>query len=335
MTVEMGQSIRQNPAYRLVAHRNGPLQTFARGRLSTGELTTKTRMLQKYIRLTVLVGILSECASRTLTPDEIPSPQYPPTESTRLQPTTQSRELWQFTPREQTQQYRSTTYSIIHQTSEPLHRADTLTLNTHITVNLNHLHLPPTISGYIDSIEITGTNRSNLQISEPGAKVLFNGIISANNLIISSPNSQLQCASSANSILGEVRTVLGAIPLQFSRFSTWTDSVSATVCSGAQIPTTLKSIRSYRVIGEETYAGISALLIQRKDSTEFTGSGPQEQHQIQVRGLGKGTSQIYLDIETGIMIAVVTTQKTQLIIKSSGWERHFTQDVSQKVKQIP
>jgi len=163
----------------------------------------------------------------------------------------------------------------------------------------------------------------------------FSGQISDTGLTLKLPATQSECSSPLVSILGEIRPVITTHPKTLSPGSVWTDSVSAFSCSGAGIPTTLKVIRSYRVLGEAIYSQTQVVVLERREATSFNGTGSEQQHQVEVTGVGTGTSRIYLDSTTGDAIAVESTQKIDTAVKSSGRLQRFVQDISQKIKLVP
>jgi hypothetical protein len=94
-------------------------------------------------------------------------------------------------------------------------------------------------------------------------------------------------------------------------------------------------VRSYRVLGETTFSATQVVIIERTETTRFNGIGSQEQHQVEIKGVGGGTSRIYVDRSTGNTIAVESTQKVDTIIRSSGREQHFIQDITQRIRLVP
>jgi acetylglutamate synthase len=154
-------------------------------------------------------------------------------------------------------------------------------------------------------------------------------------LILKASESQPQCTSPAATILGEIRSIIVPYPSPLFLTSTWKDSLSTATCSSAQVPTLLESVSSYQVTGKATNRLSQALVIQRVDSTHFAGHGTQNQHELEVTGIGVTLSSIYLDINTGTITLVDTHEKTNIIIRVSGQERRFIQEVRQRVDLLP
>ena len=330
----MVQTIRQNPAYRLVAlNKTAPCKASQGAVYPSHQLTNQAKMSK--LR-PCLAGLLffAACTSHTAGPETAPSPSQPvsvePAIHTSL-PTTS----WEFNPSEQTSTYRSTSYTVVHEISNTRSRADTLRVDTRFTMSLNQLQTPTTISGYIESAAITRGNQPSLQLNSSPSRMEFTGDFAGGELTLKSSPAQTECTSPTISILGEIRPAITSHPKILSPSSTWADSTLATTCSGYGVPTELKTIRSYRVLGETVYSRTQALVIERAETTRFNGSGSQDQHQVQIDGTGTGTSKIYLDTKNGATIAVETSQRIETVIKASGRLQRYIQDITQKIELVP
>lgn len=291
-------------------------------------------MSRQKTSLASLICFLTACASHTPGPEVTPYPSQPrPTETTiRTNPTNTT---WEFAPSEQNHTYQSTSYTIIHEVSSIRLRVDTLKLNTHFTLNLNQVQTPTIVSGYIDTVTIAQSSGPSSQLNNSSSRIGFTGKITDGELTLKLSTNQAECIFPMASILGEIRPVITPHPRALSLTSAWTDSISAVTCSGTGILTTLKAVRSYRVLGETTYSAAQVLVIERTEAIHFNGSGSQEQHQVQIEGVGTGSSRIYLDITNGATIAVESAQKVETAIRSSGRLQRFIQDITQKIESVP
>jgi hypothetical protein len=288
-------------------------------------------MSQLRISSAGLICFFIGCASHTSSPGTAPSPSPISAEPTVR--TSSPNSTWEFAPSERTNTYRSTSYTIVHEASNTRPRIDTLKLDTHFVVSLNQLQIPTTISGYIESAVITQGSQPGLQLNN-SPRTSFTGEVTDSELTLKLSANQSECTSPTTSILGEIRPAITSHPRVISLTSTWTDSTSANTCSGG-LPTIFKVVRSYRALGETTYSRTQALLIERTETTQFSGSGSQEQHQVQIEGVGTGTSKIYLDTRNGAMIAVESTQRIETVIKASGRLQRYVQDITQKIERVP
>lgn len=291
-------------------------------------------MSRSNISLAGFIWLLTACTSHTSGPEVAPYPSQPkPAETTAH--TSSTNTTWEFIPSEQSHIYRSTSYTVVHEVSTTKPRVDTLKLNTHFSINLNQLQNPTTISGYIDSATVAQNSGLTSQLNNPQSRIGLTGEIEGGEVRLKLSADQGECSSPITPILGEIRPLITTHSKALSLTSAWTDSISAVTCSGSGIPTTLKIVRSYRVLGEETYSATQVLLIERIEATNFNGSGSQEQHQVEIKGIGIGTSRIYLDRTTGATVAVESTQKIDTIIRSSGRLQHFIQNITQKIELVP
>jgi hypothetical protein len=283
--------------------------------------------------LTILISVLTACTSHTAGPGVTPYPPQPgPSETvTRIIPTNST---WQFAPSEQTHTYQSTSYTVIHEVSAVRPHTDTVKLSTHFTIKLNQVETPTIISGYIDSVTVIGNSGPTIPLNQPQSRVGFTGEVRDGVLTLKLSAGQADCTSSMTPILGEIRPVITTHATTLSLTSVWTDSISTITCSGSVVPTSLNAVRSYRILGETTYSGIQALVIERTEATRFNGAGSQGQHQVQIEGIGKATSRIYLAIADGATIAVENTQEIDTTIRSSAVQR-FVQEITQKIQRIP
>lgn len=283
-----------------------------------------------------LVGsiFLTACTSHSAGPETAPSPSQPVSVEPAIH-TSLPNTSWEFIPSEQTNTYRSTSSTVVHEASNTRSRADTVRVDTRFTVSLNPLQTPTTISGYIESAAITRSNQPSLQLNNSPSRMEFTGIFTGGELTLKPSPTQAECASPTISILGEIRPAITSHPRVLSLNSTWADSTLATTCSGNGVPTQLKTVRSYRVLGETVYSRTQALVIERTETTQFNGSGSQEQHQIQIDGTGTGISKIYLDNKNGATIAVEISQRIETVIKASGRLQHYIQDITQKIELVP
>jgi hypothetical protein len=85
------------------------------------------------------------------------------------------------------------------------------------------------------------------------------------------------------------------------------------------------------VIGEVSYEGAPAIVIERRDTIHAHGEGAQQQHLVTIDVTGSGTALQYLSAASGRIIAVSVSQQLDLAIVTSGRTHHFRQDLKQDV----
>ena len=293
-------------------------------------------MLKRITHLASLASLLSACTSQAPTPVTIPTPTKLPTPqaTTRIPPKLE----WTLPAQHQPHTYKSITRTVVHSLSASTTPDDTSEVITELTVTLNQLTDPVTISGYINSSSTIRSIRATVEANRAKLPVLFAGTIQTGQLVLELPDTQIedqQCISPRFSLLGEVREAIASYSTHLVQNVTWTDSIATLTCSGNRLPTALKSVRSYQLIGEVDYRHSPALLIKRAEVTRFTGDGTQEQHQVHVEGTGSGSCNIYIGTETGIIEAIESHQEAKIALKSSGRTHEFTQRVDQTIKRSP
>jgi hypothetical protein len=84
------------------------------------------------------------------------------------------------------------------------------------------------------------------------------------------------------------------------------------------------------VIGESSYEGISAIVVQRTDSIQATGEGAQQQHRVLLDARGTGSAIYYLDINSGRVLHLSSSQDLNLVITASGKSSQFRESAKQE-----
>jgi hypothetical protein len=84
------------------------------------------------------------------------------------------------------------------------------------------------------------------------------------------------------------------------------------------------------VIGESAYEGLPVVIVQRTDSIQATGEGAQQQHRMLLDVRGVGTAVYYLDINSGRVLHLSSSQDLSLIVTASGKSSHFRESAKQE-----
>jgi hypothetical protein len=197
------------------------------------------------------------------------------------------------------------------------------------------------VSGTVDKAELhtgskIGTDSSRIQLpvsfegSLDGHAVQLDLSGSSNSREISASSA---CTNPAMIVLGDIRTVLTTLPQEVTTGLRWTDTITTKTCSSTTISSMLHVSRSYKVLGDTTYSGLEALIIQRTDSTELNGGGAQDQHEVTLTGNGTGLTTIYVD-RRGVVLAVNSSQDLALVVTASGRSKRFSQHLEQTIKLL-
>jgi hypothetical protein len=123
-------------------------------------------------------------------------------------------------------------------------------------------------------------------------------------------------------------------PLELRSNSNWTDTLSTTGCSGPNLPSKFKTIRTYKVLGEITHSEKRSLLIIRSEVSNFEAFGRQDHHQLNLTGHSTGRSNIYLDPGAGTVLEIEAHQEITLMLISLEKEEPFREIVDQKTTLI-
>ncbi len=219
--------------------------------------------------------------------------------------------------------------------------SDTLTSIVHFSITADRAHLLTVISGVIDSINTKLGDRIGPDSSKIDLPANFEGNLSEQNIelnLATAPGTRLTtvspgCTNPVTAVLGDIRTLLTILPEAITTALKWTDTISTITCNTAGISSTVHILRSYNVLGDTTYSGLEALVIQRTELTELNGRGAQGQHEVTLTGNGTGLTTLYVD-KRGIPLATETSQNLALTIRTSGRFKHFKQHSQQTTKLL-
>lgn len=138
-----------------------------------------------------------------------------------------------------------------------------------------------------------------------------------------------KCNPIATALVTDLHNLLVSFPDTLSIQMSWRDSTSLLGCQGS-IGTQSHLTRSFKVIGESSYEGIPAVIVQRIDSIQATGEGAQQQHRMLLDARGIGSAVYYLDISSGRVLHLSSNQDLNLLITASGKLSHFRESAKQE-----
>lgn len=287
------------------------------------------------LTLITLAFSLTQCTSAggSRAPGEPTStPALPAKEPVRL-----ASGPWSFQPFSGSQTYRSISKTTLQPSSDPHQDQDTGLIAMQFTIRLDQFQIPAALSGQIDSLLITPGSRVGTNLGRINLPIKFKGTITEGKLSLSlesGPPTQPQsykCLDPAITLLGEIRSQTLLLPLHLSAGSAWSDTITTVACSGTNVLSRTKTVRTYTVPGEVNRIGHRVLLIERAENIDLTGSGSQGQHQITLAGEGQGISKIYLNLTTGLPFTIQSRQNLRVTITSSGRIQSFVQTVEQQI----
>lgn len=286
-----------------------------------------------HTRNTLLATSVAIAGCRSTT---VPNPVLQPVVTAADKDTsTKSTNFWVLAPSYQPHTYHSITQTTVKEFSNSTNRQNMIETTTIFTISLDQSRTPLIISGHIDTIRFHQQNQPSSESSPFTLPLLFDGELTPTALTINVKNSQVTdgiCNPSIGSILGDLHAAITAYPLRLTPEFTWRDSTLVTTCTTGGIPTTKKTIQSFRVVGEKAFNATRALLLQRLDSTYISGDGSQNNHQIHLEGNGTGTANLYINPTAAVTLGVQLSEKLEITITNSGRMRHFIQEVTQRVE---
>jgi hypothetical protein len=292
-------------------------------------------MLFRY-RFLLLSALFTAC--RSSAPGRIPTPDIGDPAATPVDLRTEAAS-WSISPTNQEHRYTSITSATLESAASPLTSRDTLISTVRFSLGITRDVVPPSYSARIESVSIQGGSRIVEAAGLPPGSLpfLFAGRLEPNRITLELPKTQTETsASCSNEALAAVPVVQRSIilvPLQLRTGMTWTDSTTATVCSGPLL-VSLSTARTYLVKGQVAVRGYPAVLLEQQNRTSFTGDGVQEQHRISVRGEGSGRTQLTVDAATGALIDAAGDHSASLTITSSGRDQQFTQRSRERVTRV-
>jgi hypothetical protein len=156
----------------------------------------------------------------------------------------------------------------------------------------------------------------------------LSGLLIGDSIVITDSLAQ-KCNPVATALITDLHNLLATFPDTLSIQMSWRDSTSLLGCQGS-IGTQSHITRSYKVIGESIYEGISVVMVQRTDTIQATGEGAQQQHRILLDARGIGSAVYYLDINSGRVLHLSSSQDLNLVVTASGKSSHFRESAKQE-----
>lgn len=260
------------------------------------------------------------CATTAPRPGERPVPV--PRDADIVQ--SSSRGPWTFRYASGARTYHVTRNAIL-EARDSIPRRETLRNFTHETLILEPAETQLNVRARIDSFTVEGS------MSPAGVPVLpiqITGYLDSTSLILSRGDSAA-CSPVESVLNADLQNLLIRFPAQLLPGTTWRDSVEIAGCQ-LTIPTIARVRRSYTIQGEIIIEGQPVVVIARSDSVEAAGEGAQGQHRVLLEGKGTGQASYYLDIASGDVIKLSTTQTLLINITTSGRAHPISQTTTQE-----
>lgn len=206
--------------------------------------------------------------------------------------------------------------------------AELSTNTSHESVTLDSTDLGAAFVGVVDAF--TTTTQGLIGSAQPvQLPVQVSGSFTPGGLTINSQTPGEKCNPVHSVLFADLYNLLVPFPQQLSPGLSWTDSVEVQGCP-AGIPTLSHTTRIFTVAGEVAYDGRSAIMVQRVDTTRAQGEGGLQQHRVSIDAHGTGTAVYYLDVATGRIMHLTTSQTLLLGVIASSRQYQLKQDSKQE-----
>jgi len=275
----------------------------------------------RYSRFSLLLIFLTAChsaGSRTEPEPAIGEFPSPLPSSPQLSP----RSSWTIQPTTQVHRYRSEIISIIIPGESSAGIRDSISAIADFALTVQRDTKGLSYSASVEAFSVRGQ-------ADPSSPMSLAGRLESSQFTLNPP---VTCTTQANSVVPALQRLVIPMPLQLRKGQTWTDSTSATLCSGS-IPVTLIALRSYRVIGEISTGARTGVLLERQDKTLSAGEGSEGQHRIQLRSEGGGQTQLLIDSTTGAPIELTVASTLTITVTTSGRSQKFIQTSREHVTE--
>ena len=287
-------------------------------------------MQKSFLRMTIATVLSAACASTRF---PAPGPSEPRTTTTENQTGELATRSWHFKFGNETYSYTSVTQTTIQLINNPPSSVDTFTTSSHFSITVDHQQTPSMISGELTQMEVLPGQRVHHQLPIASAFGFAGSVTSGQVLLHLVPITAdtALCNNPAASYLSELHAGIVSLPAQIQTGSSWSDTLSAITCSANRLLLTVQTIRSYQVQGMVQEANLQFLLIKRTEQVRLSGTGSQEQHQMEVRGEGSGSANLFLNPKTGTLRAARIRQSLDLTLLTSSKSYQFRQGTIQKI----
>jgi hypothetical protein len=284
------------------------------------------------VSILTLISTIACASSSTIPTPEIPSPQS--SNEKPSQPIITERnssKSWQLTPTSDVQHYSTTVTTTVQQSAAPTIAIDTVTTRTEYSLSLTRSTTAVSLTGSIQAFTVRAGARIGTEDAMSSFPVSFAGHVQDHHLQLDilSPDHQtsassVSCETPAKAALITIERNLFVTPMNLRAGLTWEDSLSSQICS-RDILLNLTILRTYKVIGEGSSNGTSAIVVDVTEKTLSAGEGSQDQHRIIVNSQATKTGHLYLDAITGLLLNLSSETQTTLQIQASGKNQQFLQ----------
>lgn len=134
------------------------------------------------------------------------------------------------------------------------------------------------------------------------------------------------CSLSAG-VLQPTRELFVSTPLSLRAGSSWSDSLSYTICRDS-VPLQVRSARSFKVVGAERRQEVVVVLVDRTSTVTMLGEGTQFGETLKIAAEGSGTMRLELRLDDGSVFAALGEAELKMTMRG----RRRSQDLKQHTR---
>lgn len=232
---------------------------------------------------------------------------------------------WQISPVTALRRYQVSTTAILETSGV----RDSVRSEITLSVSQQALETTGLVSGTIDNFAMQPGSHIGPPAITPQLPSAFSGNLRQSELRL---EQNVDC-NTQFPVAAVIQKIVWNLPRELRLGQSWTDSSTIPSCNG-NIPVTLKTVRTYRVAGEDKSAGAQRLLITRIDRIRSAGEGSQEQHQVRTSSSSTGTVNLWIDLQNGSLLRSVAEYSGTVTVTASGRSQTFAQHLHETVEQV-
>jgi len=198
-----------------------------------------------------------------------------------------------------------------------------------LSIGQEKQQLTEIFSGTVDSFTLQSGSHIGNPAFTPKLPIAFSGHLRQSEIEL---EQKIECSTQLP-VAAIIQKIIWNLPVELRSEQTWTDSSSVTSCNGS-LPASVKTVRTYRVTGEDRIAGIPYLLITRTDRTSSISEGSQEQHQVRTSSSTSGTVNLWIDSQNGALIRSAADYFGTVTVTASGRSQVFTHRIKEIIEEI-
>lgn len=195
------------------------------------------------------------------------------------------------------------------------------------------------VAGTVDTFTVTSSRTPAVSPVSTGVPFTMAALLDGRIQGTETVDSIAVCATPVSAVVTAGRELLTALPVPLIPSAEWTDSTMTVTCRGA-LPLLARSVRQSRAAWVSVptdwarRAGDLAFEVARTTSTTISGQGRAAGRQVVVSGGGQGSSVLYVDPESGVLLGGTGNGSTRIVVDAGTQRQEFVQTVHQQVRLL-